>query len=172
MSQDPWSETVIWQGNPHFRTTLIALTGWLWIYGLTCVVVFFALDVWHEPTIDIGDRAVFGLSVFLMVVPTAVVLALGFSWFYHLHQYVVTPTHIHVRGLSEWESYPLEKIFSIDVKKAFFVPSLGLYLDIRVNLSDSEPIPLHTKRVRLQYLESPHKVKEIIEKAVKAVNPS
>ncbi|KYK34177.1 MAG: hypothetical protein AYK19_02745 [Theionarchaea archaeon DG-70-1] len=163
--QSPWSGRVLWQGKPHFRTTLVYNAAFWLMYYLIFTIVFFVYDGFFHP-----DRVIYTLAAGLTLVPFLIVVVVALSYLHLRHYYVVTSTHIYTKGGKTWESCPLERVLSIDVKKALFVQQLGTYLDIRIDFPGSEEqTRTVTKSIQFQHLESPYTVKEIIEKAVKAV---
>lgn len=164
MSQNPWSETVIWQGTPHLRTEVISNVTFFLIYCFTFTVFYLVYDRVSHP-----DEIIFTLAAGLTLVPIFVVVAVVLSYRHHRYQYVVTPARIYLKKGKTWESYPLERVLSIEVKKAFFVQQLGTYLCIQIDVPISgDPIRTVTNHIQLQHLESPYTVKEIIAHAVES----
>jgi len=161
--QNPWVEKVLWQGSPAFRAEVVGTIGICWTYGVLFTVINFVYDWFYHP-----DRIIYVLKAFLTLLPLFAVIAVVSSYWRHRHQYVITVTHIYIKKWKTWQSYPLENVLSIDVRKYFFVQLFGAFLDIHVGSSDPEK-PARSRHVRLHNVESPHTVKEIIDQAVKAV---
>lgn len=161
--QNPWSEKVLWQGNPHFRTEVIGTIGICWTYCAMFTVVNLLYDWFYHP-----DRIIYMLKAFLTLLPLFAVIAVVSSYWRHRHQYVITAAHIYIKKGKTWQSFPLVNVLSIDIRKYFFVQLFGAFLDIHVGPSDPEK-PARSRHVRLHNVESPHTVKEIIDQAVKAV---
>jgi len=164
-SQNPWSEhEVLWKGAPNFHAEVVGTAGICWIYCLMFTIVKFVYNWFFH-----RDNVIYVLKAFLTLIPIFAVIAVVASYWRHSHQYVITPAHIHIKKRKTWQSFHLENVLSVEVKKHFFIQLFGTFLEIRADSSDLKKPVRSKKYIRLHHVESLYMVKDLIEHAAKSV---